>query len=70
MAIQTTKVTVNIPDDVLAELREIAAANNTTLTDAISQSIRINKFLTDQEKLDAKILIETADGKFRQIIRK
>lgn len=70
MAMQTTKVTVNIPNDVLEELRSIATANNTTLTDAISQSIRINKFLTDQEKHDAKILIETSDGKFQRIVRK
>ncbi len=70
MPITTTKVTVNLPDDVVAELRAIATANNTTLTDAISQSIRINKFLTDQEVQNAKILIEASDGKLQRIIRK
>ena len=66
----TTKVTVNLPNSVVEELRKIATANNVTLTDAISQSIRINKFLTDQESENARILIETPDGKFQRILRK
>jgi hypothetical protein len=70
MPIETTRVTVDLPDDVVAELRAIATANSSTLTDAISQSIRINKFLTDQEGHNAKILIETSDGKFQRVLRK
>ena len=67
---ETVKVTVNLPIAVYRELEAIAAANNTTKTDALRQSIRINKYLTDQEHANAKLLIETADGKFQQIIRK
>lgn len=65
-----TKVTVNLPNSVVEELRKLAEANNTTLTDAIRQSIQINKYLTDQEAQNAKLLIETPDGKFKQIVRK
>ena len=44
-----TKVTVNLPNAVIEQLRALAAANNTTLTDAIKRSIEINKYLTDRE---------------------
>jgi len=70
MAKAITQITVNLPDEIVEELRAIAAANNTSLTDAISQSIQVNKYLSDQEKGNAKILIETPDGKFRRVIRK
>jgi len=65
-----TKVTVNLPNEVIEQLRALAAANNTTLTDAIKRSIEINKYLTDREKEGSKLLIETPDKKFQQIIRK
>ena len=65
-----TKVTVNLPNEVIEQLRALAAANNTTLTDAIKRSIEINKYLTDGEKEGGKLLIETPDKKFQQIIRK
>ena len=65
-----TKVTVNLPNAVIEQLRALAAANNTTLTDAIKRSIEINKYLTDREREGSKLLIETPDKKFQQIIRK
>ena len=65
-----TKVTVNLPNEVIDQLKALAAANNTTMTDAIKRSIEINKYLTDREKEGSKLLIETADKKFQQIIRK
>ena len=65
-----TKVTVNLPNEVVAQLREIAANNHTTMTEAIRQSIVINKLLLDEERKDAKILIERPDGRFERIIRR
>jgi hypothetical protein len=67
---ETIKVTVNLPADVVDELRKIATSTNTTMTDAIRRSIQINKYLLDQEQANGKLLIETPDGKFKQIIRK
>ena len=65
-----TKVTVNLPNEVIEQLKALAAANNTTLTDTIKRSIELNKYLTDREKEGGKLLIETPDKKFQQIIRK
>jgi predicted transcriptional regulator len=65
-----TKVTVNLPTSVVDELRALATANGTSMTDALRQSIQVNKYLSDQEAQNAKILIETSDGKFKRIVRK
>jgi hypothetical protein len=65
----SVKVTVNLPASVVAELRAISTNNHITLTDAIRQSIQINKYLLDQEQMNGKLLIEK-DGKFTQIVRK
>ena len=67
---QTVKVTVNLPEYVVQELREIATSTNTTMTEAIRKSIEINKYLLDQERGQGKVLIEAPDGTFKQIIRK
>ena len=65
-----TKVTVNLPGVVVRELKELAKANNVTMTDLIAQSIRLNKFLSDREREGGKILVEGADRKIERIIRK
>ena len=65
-----TKVIVNLPDVVVQELKELAKANNVTMTDLIAQSIRLNKFLSDREREGGKILVEGADRKIERIIRK
>lgn len=70
MSANNTKVTVNLPDVVVQELRDLAQANNTTMTDLIAQSIRLNKFLSDREREGGKILVEGADHKIERIIRK
>ena len=70
MTSSITKVTVNLPDVVVRELKELAKANNVTMTDLIAQSIRLNKFLSDREREGGKILVEGADRKIERIIRK
>jgi hypothetical protein len=65
-----TKVTVNLPTALVEDLKAIAAANSTTMTDAIGQSIRINKYLLDQENANAKLLIETPQGRIERLIRR
>lgn len=70
MAADVTKVTVNLPNEVVEQLRKLAEANSTTLTDAISQSIKFNSYLTEHEKEGSKLLIETPDRKIQRIVRK
>jgi predicted transcriptional regulator len=70
MSGSNTKVTVNLPDVVVQELKELAKTNNVSMTDLIAQSIRLNKFLSDREREGGKILVEGADRKIERIIRK
>lgn len=67
---EVTKVTVNLPSKVVAELEALAKREGTTLTNAIRQSIQINNFLSEQEEAKGKVLIETPDGKLQRLIRK
>jgi Arc/MetJ-type ribon-helix-helix transcriptional regulator len=71
MPADVTKVTVNLPTEVVEQLRKLVATGGIkTMTDAISQSIKINSYLTEQEQAGSKLLIETPDRKIQQIIRK
>ena len=63
------KVTVNLPEATVDALKAIAARRGTTMTEAIQESIDMNKFLLDSEIQQGKVLIERADGKFERVVR-
>ena len=65
----SVKVTVNLPEETVEALKAIAARRGTTMTEAIADSITMNKFLLDQEAHDKKVLLERPDGKFERIVR-
>jgi hypothetical protein len=65
----SVKVTVNLPEATVEALKVIAARRGTTLTEAIQESIDMNKFLLDREVQQGKVLIELADGKFERVVR-
>jgi hypothetical protein len=66
----SVKVTVNLPEFVVKELRQMATEKNVSMTELIAQSIRLNKFLSDRERQGGKILVENADRKIERIVRK
>ena len=62
------KVTINLPEEEVKFLQEIADKENRTFTEVLRRSINTEKFFVEQEKAGKKILIE--DGKeIRQIVR-
>ena len=63
------KVTVNLPEATVDALKTIAARRGTTMTEAIQESIDMNKFLLDSEMQQGKVLIERVDGKFERVVR-
>jgi len=65
----SVKVTVNLPEATVEALKVIAARRGTTMTEAIQESIDMNKFLLDREVQQGKVLIELADGKFERVVR-
>lgn len=67
---ETTKVTFNLPTEVVDELKAMAAASGSTVTEALRRSIVTSKFLHDQEAQNAQILIKDADGRMARLVRK
>ena len=64
------KVTVNLPEDQVAFLQKIAAIEHLSFTDVLRRSINSEKFFVEQENAKRKILIEDADQRIREVIRK
>ena len=64
------KVTVNLPEDQVAFLQEIAKAENSTFTDVLRRSINSEKFFVEQQKTGRKVLVEDANHRIREVMRK
>jgi hypothetical protein len=64
---ERVKVTVNLTQDDVDELRRQAAENGITMTDAIRRSIAIGKLVTTAAENGEKVLIRSRNGDTRQI---
>jgi hypothetical protein len=68
-AVNTTKVTVNLPDETVEAIKSIADQNGTTVTEALRQVIENQRFLRDEAQNGNKVLIQNvADNSVRQVI--
>jgi predicted transcriptional regulator len=65
---EKTKLTVNLTDDALQALRELADSNNMTLGQALGQAIASEKFLRDEVKKGGRVLIEKPDQTLREVV--
>lgn len=63
------KVTINLPDDEIKFLKDMAARHNITFTDALRRSIKTEKFFDQQEADGRKILIEDQDKRIHTVMR-
>jgi len=61
------KVTVNLTEDDVAELKEQAERDSITMTDALRRSIAVGKLVTGAVRNGEKVLIENSRGETRQI---
>jgi hypothetical protein len=57
------KVTVNLPEETLAAVKQIALDNNLNMTEALRQLIGNQYYLHNQSKDGNKILLETKDNR-------
>jgi len=68
-AANTTKVTVNLPDETVEAIKSIAQESGTTVTEALRQVIENQRFLRDEAQNGNKVLIQnTIDNSVRQVI--
>lgn len=66
----TEKITVNLPEDQVAFLQKIAEAEDLSFTDVLRRSINSEKFFINQKKAKGKVLVEDADQRIREVMRK
>jgi uncharacterized protein YnzC (UPF0291/DUF896 family) len=65
---QTVKVSVNLSEEVVNVLRELANRRGITMTEAIEQAILNDKYLNDIKEEGSKILV-TKSGKETQQVK-
>jgi predicted transcriptional regulator len=63
-----TKITANLPEETVAELRQIAEKEGLTLTAALRQAISTQKFVTDEIRSGGKLVIERSGRPSREVI--
>ncbi|MEO7143249.1 MAG: ribbon-helix-helix protein, CopG family [Bryobacteraceae bacterium] len=65
----STKVTVNLPDETVNEIKNLAAVRGTTVTEALRQVIETQSFLQNEIDKGNNLLIQDpSDKSLRQII--
>ena len=63
-----TKVTVNLPSEAVAALRELAEKRKTTMTEVLRSAIVTEKFLSEKSSAGAKILVQEKDNSVKQVV--
>jgi predicted transcriptional regulator len=61
------KVTVNLSDETIEDLKTVAEKQGITLTEAIRKAIATEKFVQDERDEGAKILVERPGGRVREV---
>ena len=62
------RVSVNLPENIVETLKQLAVRDSITMTEVIRKAIMTEKLLSDEIKDGNKILIEDQSKKFRQLI--
>ena len=57
------KISVNLSDEVLDALHELAARDNVTMTEALRRAISTLKFLQDSQREGKSVLLRDPDTK-------
>lgn len=63
-----TKVSVNLPDEVVEVVRNLATRRNTTRTEVFRRAISNHKFIQDELDKGSKILIEDSSGNVKEVV--
>lgn len=58
-----TKISVNLSDEVLQALRELASRDNVTMTEALRRAISTFKFLQDAQRAGKALLLRDPETK-------
>jgi predicted transcriptional regulator len=61
----TIKISVNLPDDVLEDLKQVADERKVTLTQALKDAITLDKYVRTEVK---RVLVEKEEGELKEIV--
>jgi len=64
-----TKVTFNLPSELIDQIRQAAKIQNLTVTDLLRRGLQTDLFLSKEESQGGKILIKRADGSMVELLR-
>jgi predicted transcriptional regulator len=56
------KITVNLPDEVVKAIEEMARSRGISKTEALRQAVSLSSFLDRERKEGARLLIERPEG--------
>jgi Arc/MetJ-type ribon-helix-helix transcriptional regulator len=56
------KITVNLPDEVVAAIEAMAKSKGISKTEALRQAVSLNAFVEKERKEGARLLIERPEG--------
>ena len=62
------KVTVNLPEQMVAQLKELAASEGESFTQALKEAIAMKLYIEDALGEGAKLLLELPDKSLREIV--
>jgi Ribbon-helix-helix protein, copG family len=62
------KTSVNLPQDAVTALQEIAAQRGTTMAEIIRKAISTEKFLHETQAQGGKVLIQDKDKNLKQLL--
>jgi predicted transcriptional regulator len=62
------KITVNLPDEVVSAIEELAKAKGITKTEALRQAVSLNSFVQKENAHGARLLIERPDEGVRELV--
>jgi hypothetical protein len=68
MARPVVKLSVNLPLEDVAVIRELAEKRRTTMTEVIRKGIGVQKYLQDAVDKGGKIFVENRRGRLREIV--
>ena len=64
---QAVKVTVNLPEDLAAELKALAKKQHKTFTQALKEAIALKLFVEGELEKKSTVLIRQQDGTTREV---
>jgi Ribbon-helix-helix protein, copG family len=62
------KTTITLPEDMVAVLRELAAARNVSFVEVVRRAITVEKYLSDARNDGCRILVEDPEKLIKEIV--